>query len=352
MAVSRADPAVRYCKWCHAELGDASFECPRCRMSFNPGDGRSMHSPESLIAARSWLLGVVLSTVLGVFTYWTLWSLAGDMGPALFISVPAAMGAALGYVTRLGLWLTAAASLFVIAIFVGALLTMNVAGLFCGSALGVIAVGPFVLGLLLGKLLRTLVAASPWARRRYLHLPATAFFLLPLAHGAQERLSWGPQGVTTVFTEQAIDAPANDVWREIVFFEEVESEPPSLLRFGLPRPSHVEGRHEAPGDVATCVYEGGRLVKRITEVQVDERLAFAVIEQRLHFERDVTLLGGSFDLEDLGSAGTRLRITTEYRSHLTPRWIWEPLEGLVVRTLHGHVAAEIARRAAGARKLD
>jgi hypothetical protein len=314
-------------------------------MSFNPSDARTLHSPESLIAVKSAAFGVLTAVALGVASYLALLFLSdATQTGAMFFSIPFAMGAAIGYLARLPLWgclITGCASVLSVAAL---LMLLDALGPFCGLTLCVFFLPPLAAGVLLGRLCLKVVARSRWARRRY--LPLLAFVGLPFLHRAIDLAVIDPPLPTTVATEETIDAPPGDVWREIVFFEEVETDPPLLLRLGLPRPSHVEGRHEAAGDIATCVYEDGRLVKRITAVETARRLAFEVVEQRLHFEHDVTLLGGGFDLEALPAGGTRLRLTTTYRSHLSPEWLWRPLERLAIETLHRHVIRRVRDRAA------
>ncbi len=86
-----------------------------------------------------------------------------------------------------------------------------------------------------------------------------------------------------------------------------------------------------------CVYERGHIVKQITEVRQERLLAFRVVEQKLHFERDVTLLDGSFELVPAEGMATQVVLTTRYVRHLYPEWLWGPIERKVVRALHGHV---------------
>ena len=119
-------------------------------------------------------------------------------------------------------------------------------------------------------------------------------------------------------------------------------DPPILLRIGLVRPVSTTGASAAPGDVKVCIYNRGRISKRITAASAPNLLAFEVIEQQIGYERDVRLIGGSFELAPEGDAATRVRLTTVYEPLLTPRWCWRPAERLAVRLLHGHVLEGMA----------
>jgi hypothetical protein len=147
-----------------------------------------------------------------------------------------------------------------------------------------------------------------------------------------------------VCTAQTIQATPQQAWASILFYEQVDHAPPWLLTLALPRPVRAQGSKAAVGDVQRCIYENGHVVKRVTR-RVDRReLAFEVLDQHLHFERDVTLRDGAFCLEPLDAGGTRVVLTTRYIRHLSPAWLWEPMERQILHTLHGHVLEGMRRR--------
>ena len=85
---------------------------------------------------------------------------------------------------------------------------------------------------------------------------------------------------------------------------------------------------------------------RLLQIEVHgRRLAFSVVEQRLHFERDVTLLDGSFSLSAVTAGSSRMILQTRYRRHLRPAWLWGPIERFVCRTVHAHILEGIRREA-------
>ena len=95
------------------------------------------------------------------------------------------------------------------------------------------------------------------------------------------------------------------------------------------------------GDTKTCVYNKGRLVKRITQYRPAEFLEFDVIEQHGIEDRSVRLISGSFRFENAGSGQTRVTLTTAYEPLLTARLAWRPFERQLARSLHEHVLTGI-----------
>jgi hypothetical protein len=81
-------------------------------------------------------------------------------------------------------------------------------------------------------------------------------------------------------------------------------------------------------------------------------LAFEVIEQELHFERDISLRDGVFEILPAPDDRATIVVTTRYQRHLSPRWLWRPVERKVVHTLHGHVLEGMRRHAEHHRLTD
>jgi hypothetical protein len=206
---------------------------------------------------------------------------------------------------------------------------------------------PGLVGVLIGWILRMSLKASSWDQRFYLSL--LAIMALPYAADGIERLFPWRSEIATVKTQSAFHATTRRAFDSIVFYEEVKHRVPFLLRLALPRPVRSEGKKTAEGDIVRCIYEHGYLSKRITRLENGKLLAFEVIEQKLHFERDVQLLDGSFEVESAEGAGAAASVvlTTRYRPLLHPRWLWEPIEREVVHTLHGHVLEGMRREAEG-----
>jgi hypothetical protein len=340
--------AGRFCLRCGTEIeANEPPDCGQCGLQFNPNDPDTYRTTQMPLRWKSWLPGLLLSVVIGVGTY-SLVLQTGEMGWALFFAVPVSFGAILGYTVRGHLvWILALS--VVATLFVAMLLyAADQTGAFCGLILAIVLIFPAMFGAVmgwgLGMLARFSVTRTPlFRRRRYLPILLIASF--PLALELVENHLPHSIDIATVQTDLEIRASDEEAWDSLMFYEDVEHEPPWLLKLALPRPVRTEGTMESVGDVSRCVYENGHLTKQTTERVENRRLAFRVVEQEIHFERDVTLLDGSFELEPTSDRTTRMRLTTRYIRHLRPAWLWEPIEQKVVHTLHRHVLEGIRRNA-------
>lgn len=140
----------------------------------------------------------------------------------------------------------------------------------------------------------------------------------------------------TVATRVHFHASPEAVWNHIMFYEEVPGRPPFLLRALFPHPVRTEGDKSRVGAMVRCVYKRGDLVKRITTVERPRFLQFDVIAQRLGIERCVLTLSGSYQIHASGDS-TDVVLITNYRAYLHPRFLWRPLEALLVKQLHCHI---------------
>lgn len=142
----------------------------------------------------------------------------------------------------------------------------------------------------------------------------------------------------TAVTTDFFRAPREDVWRAMMFYEEVPSRPAALLRLVLPLPVRTRGDKMREGARIDCTYEGGSLVKVMTAVDVPRAIAFDVQTQALGIEDAITMTGGSYELTE-EEGGTRVAMTTRYFGHLRPRWLFRPLERFLASRLHRHILA-------------
>lgn len=336
-------PRCRHCYYVLENLPEP--RCPECGTIFDFNDPDSYTIKPPLVRWRLWLPGLALALFGGMALYLFVLPYAG-FGWAATLVVPAAAGAILGYGCRVRVVLLVLPAIIVCTGLFFGLIGGGYVGLLCGLMLGGLALGPVAVGMAVGVLLRMRLKHSNFDQRW--HLPLIAFLLLPVGAAVIERATYRPPPPESVQTSLVIAAPVGRVWDSIQFYEEVKHGPPPLFRLGMPRALFTTGRAAAAGDLKTCVYDKGRLTKRVTEVDRQRRLGFVVVEQE--FERHaVSLAGGSFQFEPVGPAGqhTRVTLTTTYRPHLGPRWCWRPLEGWTVRTLHRHVLKGMSEETTG-----
>jgi len=142
--------------------------------------------------------------------------------------------------------------------------------------------------------------------------------------------------VEAVATEVHFDASSEAVWHGLLFYEEVPQRPMPLLRMFLPVPIRTEGDKTRVGALIKCTYDGGYLEKRITEVEHERGIKFDVLVQQLGIEDCISMHDGSYEIRaDRG--GFQVILTTGYRGHLRPRWLWRPLEHFLAHRLHKHI---------------
>ncbi len=334
--IDRDSPETQkiFCLRCQESLVRGSARCSTCGLPFDPTDAATYTTERFRMVWVLLMPGLILAVVSGSISY-ALIAASETMGTALFVALPISIGALIGYLSRVRIWFKIMALLIAIGAILLVLVSANIGGVFCAMVGGAILLAPAAIGLGLGAGLRVWLKGSEWSQRVF--LPVFFFLTLPYLTLAVERLFPPSEAIVTVATSTVFDVEPEAAWKRAVFYEEVTHEPPFLLKLALPRPRYVIGTKMEAGSVVRCVYERGHLTKRISEVNPGRRLAFEVIDQQLHFERDVRLLDGRFEFTPLSGKRTRVTLLTRYQRLLSPEFVWRPIEERVVRTLHQHV---------------
>jgi len=148
----------------------------------------------------------------------------------------------------------------------------------------------------------------------------------------------------SILTQMTFDASPTQVWKGLVFYEELGGRPPLHLRLLLPVPIRTDGRVSEVGDEATCVYEGGHLLKRITRIERGDLYEFEVAKQELSVGGGMRLSGGRYTLHELPDGRTEVAVETRYVSTRWPRWFWRPLERLVCHWFHRYLLGSMRRK--------
>ena len=148
---------------------------------------------------------------------------------------------------------------------------------------------------------------------------------------------------TSVATSMIFHAAPAEVWERLLFYEQVDQRPPLHLRLLLPVPIETTGRKSEIGDEARCLYEGGYLIKRVTQVDPGRRYAFEVAEQALAVGGGLALSGGEYVIHELSRGRAEVRIVTRYASQRRPRWLWRPIERAVCHSFHRHILRAMRR---------
>lgn len=165
----------------------------------------------------------------------------------------------------------------------------------------------------------------------------------PTAIPPPDLLDLDPSQPDAVATSMRIAVSRASVWERLMFYEQLDQRPPLHLRLLLPVPIRTIGEKSHVGDEARCLYEGGHLIKRITEVEPEHLYAFDVIEQSLPIGGGMTLVGGAYRLDDQPLGATVVTLSTRYISARRPRWLWRPIEAAVCHSFHRHILGAIRR---------
>ena len=118
----------------------------------------------------------------------------------------------------------------------------------------------------------------------------------------------GATQLSSVATRTIFAASPARVWRGLVFYEELGSRPPLLLRLLLPVPIRTDGRISEVGDETKCWYERGHLLKRITRIEQTQLYEFEVAEQNLAVGGRMRLSGGRYTLRELADGQTEVEV--------------------------------------------
>ncbi|MCZ6597254.1 MAG: hypothetical protein O7B99_06435 [Planctomycetota bacterium] len=164
-----------------------------------------------------------------------------------------------------------------------------------------------------------------------------------------------------VVTSIEIDAPRDEVWRNVVSFSELPEPSWLLFRLGIayPRRAVIDG--EGVGAVRRCEFSTGAFVEPITVWDEPARLAFDVVAQPPpmhewspyrnvhppHLDGAFRSTAGEFRLIALPDGRTRLEGSTWYELDLHPTWYWRLWADFLVHRIHGRVLEHIARETEG-----
>ena len=166
-ATAEAKPA-KYCRRCSVDLPpiDQPACCLACGLQFDPARPETFATHRGSSRWKFWLPGFLLAVTIGTLTYAGCLQ-SGEMGWSLFVAVPVSFGAILGYACRVQTWAYAVLAILAITSVVFVLVSMSLAGIFCGFTLGVIFLIPTFVGLAFGVLLRSILIAVRWDHAWY-----------------------------------------------------------------------------------------------------------------------------------------------------------------------------------------
>lgn len=308
--------------------------------------------PESTLGSAA--IGVLLTLPITIFFTLVAVRFFQDYGWGLFIGVPFTMGLVSvlvhGY-HRPRNWpscmLVALTSVTLAGL---ALFALAIEGVVCLVMAAPLAIPLALIGAGFGYVIqRRHVDPAPVVAALLLALPG----LMGVEHAA------APQPrMLQVTSSIVVNAPPEQVWRNVVSFSELPPPDEWIFQTGLAYPIRAEILGTGVGAERHCVFSTGAFVEPITVWEEPQRLAFGVREEpppmvelspyRLHpphLDHYFSAKAGEFRLTPLPGGRTLLEGTTWYESRFWPESYWREWSDLIVHRIHMRVLRHVKRLA-------
>jgi len=235
-------------------------------------------------------------------------------------------------------------------------------GLIFGAMEGVICIlmaAPLAGGLaLLGGLIGYSIQASYWRHSRSPLFLSMVFFLVPASFGMEHAAALeAPTFVVRSAVE--INAPPEEVWRQVVAFAQIPPPQEMLFRAGIAYPIRAEIVGQGVGAERHCIFSTGAFVEPIEVWNEPRLLRFSVkdspaplVEMTPYTHIDPPHLHGyfvsrqgQFLLTALPGGKTRLEGTTWYQHTMWPAAYWHLWSDYIIHRIHMRVLTHIRAEA-------
>jgi hypothetical protein len=310
--------------------------------------------PESAVGSAA--ISLLLTVPAGVGMVLLGVKLLENYGWGLFVALPFTMGfaAALIYGVRRPRGIAGCLGVALLSVaFLGlGLLASAIEGIFCLVMAIPIAVPLALLGGTFGYLVQ---------QRRWRRVPAFLPVLLLFVPGVQwlEHAAAPVAPVYAVRTAIDVQAPPEEVWKQVVAFTEIPPPKEWIFRAGVAYPMRAEIQGTGPGAQRRCVFSTGAFIEPI-EVWDEPRLLKFSVESNPapmeewtpyshidppHLHGFLVSNGGQFLLTPLPNGGTHLEGTTWYRHTLWPAAYWRLWSDAIIHRIHLRVLRHIRDQA-------
>ena len=310
--------------------------------------------PEGELASAA--LAVLLTVAFGVVA--TALSTAGlqRYGWSLFVALPFVLGLGsvliYGYHRPRGYASCLAVSAISILLLGVGLLAVAIEGAICMAMAAPLALVISSIGASIGYVIQ---------RRPDVMHPAPSMMLILLLSvpGLMEAEHAAPPEppVFAVRTSIEINAPPEEVWRQVVSFAEIPPPQDPLFRLGIAYPTRATLEGRGVGAVRHCVFSTGAFVEPIQVWDEPHLLRFSVAANPPpmqewtpykeihppHLQGFLVSRQGQFLLTPLPGNRTRLEGTTWYQHHLWPASYWQLWSDTVIHHIHLRVLRHIKR---------
>jgi len=185
-------------------------------------------------------------------------------------------------------------------------------------------------------------------------LPLILFCLLPFSLSFESSNKFAPV-VHKVVSTVEINAPIEKVWRNVIAFPQIETEPEGILRFGFAYPINAKIEGAGIGAIRHCNFNTGAFVEPITAWQEPNLLAFDVrtqpapmIEMSPYDNLQAAHLNyikserGQFRLYEKDGV-TVVEGTTFYTHDIAPDFYWNLFSDKIIHQIHLRVLNHIKK---------
>jgi len=312
--------------------------------------------PRSLWGSAA--LAILLTAVLGLALTLLATVVAKNYGWGLFVALPFCLGLFSVLVhsyhepRKLGSCL--AVALAPVVLLAVALLAVAVEGVICLAMAAPLAAPIALLGGVLGYQIQW----HYWSRPKVEALLSVVLLFVPGFMGFEHAAGLEPPTLQ-VRTAMDVNAPPEEVWREVIAFSQIAEPKELLFRAGIAYPIRAEMQGRGVGAVRRCIFSTGPFVEPIEVWDEPRLLKFSVTENpppmeeltpyghidAPHLHGFLVSRGGQFQLTELPGGRTRLEGTTWYRHTLWPTAYWQIWSDSIIHRIHLRVLRHIAIQA-------
>ena len=318
--------------------------------------------PQSQVGSA--LLSIALTSALGLAFTLLGTTVIGSYGWSLFVALPFCLGlfavllhsyhGARDYGTCMSV------ALLPVGIVGLVLLLVAIEGFIC-----ILMAAPLALVLAwLGGSLGFYIQGNYWGARTGSAMLSVVLLAMPAAFGFEHAAALK---TPTFVVRSAIDvqAPPEEVWKQVVAFAEIPPPTEMLFRAGIAYPIRAEITGRGAGAVRRCIFSTGAFVEPIEVWDEPRLLRFGVtaspaplneltpyghIEPR-HLHGYFVSEEGQFLLTALPGGGTRLEGTTRYRDAMWPAAYWHIWSDYIIHRIHMRVLNHIKKAAEASRMV-
>lgn len=166
-----------------------------------------------------------------------------------------------------------------------------------------------------------------------------------------------PDNLIPVRTKIIVDAPIEDVWKNVVTFDKIEQPIDWIFKTGVSYPTDATIKGTGVGAIRYCNFTTGSFVEPISTWDEPNLLQFDVKEQPIpmnefnpfwevqppHLDGYFRSYKGQFKLNKISKNKTELEGTTWYKVDIHPEFYWKIWSDFIIHRIHNRVLNHIKK---------